>query len=111
VVSSFLIVGSVASYFLLPYPIYLAVSWVVLIIICSNILNQELRSYYRAGFEQVLTTLHLKTGRVAHLKQPLTTERSPDLRSVTDTTAYLKELQQLFKPGRKKETGRGDQHQ
>jgi hypothetical protein len=111
VVSCFLVVGSVASFFLLPYPIYLVVSWVVLIIICSNILNQELRSYYRTGFEQVLTTLHLKTSKVAHLKQSLATERSPDLRAVTNTTAYLKELQQLFKPGRKKETGQGDQHQ
>lgn len=111
VVSSFLVVGSVASFFLLPYPIYLVVSWVILIIICSNILNHELRAYYRIGFEQVLTTLHLTTAKVAHLKRPLTTERNSNLRAITNTTAYLKELQQRFKPGRKKETGRGDQHQ
>jgi hypothetical protein len=111
VISSFLVVGSVASFFLLPYPIYLVVSWVVLIIICSNILNHELRSYYRIGFEQVLTTLHFKTGKVSHLKQPLTTERKPDLRAITNTTAYLKELLLRFKSGRKKEEGRGDQYQ
>jgi len=109
--SSFLITGIIASFFLLPHPIYLVVSWVILIIICSNILNQELRSYYRAGFEQVLTTLHLKTSRMTHLRQPPATERSPDLRAITNTAAYLKELRQLFKQGRKKETGRGDQHQ
>jgi len=109
-VSSFLVVGVVVSFFLLPYPTYLVVSWVVLIIFFSNILNQELRSYYGIGIEQVLTTLHLAAVKVSHRKRPQITEHAPDLRSITDTTAYLNVLRQTFKPVRKKEIGRDDQH-
>lgn len=109
-VSSFLVVGVVVSFFLLPYPTYLVVSWVVLIIFFSNILNQELRSYYGIGIEQVLTTLHLAAVKVAQRKRPQITEHAPDLRSITDTTAYLNVLRQTFQPVRKKEIGRDDQH-
>ncbi len=115
-VSSFLVVGVVVSFFLLPYPTYLVVSWVVLTIFFSNILNQELRSYYGIGIEQVLTTLHLAAVKVAQRKgrrqadAPTTTEHAPDLRTITDTTAYLNVLRQTFKPVSKKEIGRDDQH-
>ena len=110
-VGSFLLVGAIASFFLLPYPIYLVVSWIVLTIFFSNIVNQQLRSYYRVGFEQVLTTLHSTRMRMAELKLPLITQRTPHLRSITDTTAYLNVLRQTFKSAGKKETGRNDQRQ
>ncbi len=108
VVSSFLIMGSVVSFFLLPYTTYLVVSWVILIIFFSNILNQELRVYYHIGLEQVLTTLHLTAVKMARSKRPQTTESAPDLRAITDTTAYLNVLRQSFRPGGKKEAGRDD---
>ncbi len=110
-VGSFLLVGTVASFFLLSYPIYLVVTWVVLTILFSNILNQQLRAYYRIGFEQVLTTLHSTRMKMAQLNLPLITQRTPHLRSITDTTAYLNVLRQNFKLARKKETGRNEQHQ
>jgi len=109
-VSSFLIMGSVVSFFLLPYTTYLVVSWVILIIFFSNILNQELRVYHHIGLEQVLTTLHLTAVKVARSKRPRITESVPALRSITDTTAYLNVLRQSFKPGGKKEAGRDDPH-
>lgn len=96
---SFLIVGSAVSFFLRSYPVYLVVSWIILIIFFSNILNQELRIYYRVGLDQVLTTLHTAAVKVTHLKQPRVTGHTPDLRAFTDTTAYLQALRRLFRRG------------
>jgi len=131
--SSFLVVGGIVSYFLRSYPTYLVVSWVVLIIFVSNILNQELRIYYRIGLEQALTNLQMKAVNIARRgsprlrrggsgaelsgdpgvakhaagARPHNTGQVPDLRSFTDTTAYLQALRQTFRPEGKK---RDDQH-
>ena len=107
IAGSFLIVGIIVSFFLRSYPTFLVVSWVILIIFCSNILNQELRVYYRIGLEQVLSTIQMATVKVTHRKRPHITEQTPDLRSFVDTTAYLQALRQSFKPG---ETKRDDLH-
>jgi hypothetical protein len=116
---SFLIVGGIVSFFLRSYPTYLVVSWVILIIFVSNILNQELRLYYRIGLEQALTNLQMKAVKIARHSSPLrslqlvsrrnphNTEQVPDLRTFTDTTAYLQALRQAFRPGGKR---RDDQH-
>jgi hypothetical protein len=124
---SFLIVGGIVSFFLRSYPTYLIVSWVILIIFVSNILNQELRLYYRIGLEQALTNLQMKTVRMTRRSSPQfpggqmqgtwgrlqsgyqsshwrtrTTAYLPNLRALIDTTGYLQALRQVFKLRAKK---------
>lgn len=90
-----LLVGGIASFLLLRSPTYLVVTWVILIIIFSNLAGRELLSYYR------LTLTRL---RMAVVRPPSTPSldgvdmgRNPVLKDISDTTGYLKALCLTFK--------------
>ena len=89
-----LLVGGVASFLLLHFPIYLVVSWVILIIVLSNFVSQELRSYYWLGLKMTLTTQHLPAVKLSnHSKnQKVDMGRNSMLKDIHDTAAYLKAL-------------------
>jgi len=89
-----LFVGGIASFLLLCFPTYLVVTWVVLIIIFSNLVSQELRSYYRL----MLTTLRLAAVRPSSHGGHM--GRNPLLKDISDTTGYLKALCLVFKHDR-----------
>jgi hypothetical protein len=89
-----LLVGGIASFLLLRFPTYLVVAWVILIIIFSNLVSQELRSYYRLK----LTALRMATSRPSSTSTPRGVDigRNPVLKDITGTTDYLKALCLVF---------------
>jgi hypothetical protein len=96
-----LLVGGIASVWLLRFPTYLVVAWAILIIILSNLVSRELRSYYLlkstkpavpgmdAGHPSTTSTFHSADDMGRH----------PELKDISDTTGYLKALNLVFKPG------------
>jgi hypothetical protein len=86
-----LLAGGIASFLLLPFPTYLVVAWVVLLIIFSNLVSRELRSSYRL----MLTTRRLAAVRASSHDDHM--GRNPLLKDISDTTAYLKALCLVFK--------------
>jgi hypothetical protein len=95
--SSGLLVGGIASFILLRSTTYLIVSWVILIMVFSNLIIQELRSYYWTGLKMTLTTLRIPAIKIG----PQTKGKGVDvgrnqmLKDIHDTTAYLKALRFL----------------
>ena len=86
-----LLVGGIASFLLLHSPTYLVVTWVLLIIVLSNLVSQELRAYYRlTQMAQRLVTVR-PSSHGDHMG------RNPLLKDVSDTTGYLKALCLVFK--------------
>lgn len=90
-----LLVGGIASFLLLRFPTYLVVTWAILIIVFSNLVSRELRSYYKL----TPTTLRMETVHSSVISTPhdVDTARHPMLKDITDTTGYLKALCFVFK--------------
>lgn len=93
-----LLVGGIASFLLLRFPTYLVVTWVVLIILFSNLVSRELHASYRL----TLTTLRLAAVRPSSHGSHL--GRNPVLKDISDTTGYLKALCLVFKNDRPVQT-------
>ncbi|GHO48842.1 hypothetical protein [Ktedonospora formicarum] len=92
-----LFVGGIASFWLLRSPTYLVVTWAILIIVFSNLVSRELRSYYRLK----ATTQGMGGGQASPLSpaHEVDTGRHPVLKDISDTTGYLKALSLVSKPG------------
>jgi hypothetical protein len=90
-----LLVGGIASFLLLRSPTYLVVTWAILIIIFSNLVSRELRSYYQL----TPTTLGMEAVHPSTISTPhgMDMGRHPMLKDITDTTGYLKALCHVFK--------------
>jgi hypothetical protein len=106
-----LLVGGIVSFTLLHFITYLIVSWIVLIIIFSNVISQELRSYYWNGLKMTLTTLRMpaiklsrhpedKISRHPKDKKVVDVGRNPVFKDIHDTTTYLKALRFLSQDNR-----------
>jgi hypothetical protein len=90
-----LLVGGIASFLLLRFPTYLVVTWAILIIVFSNLISRELRSYYRL----TPTTLSMEAVHPSTISTPQgeDTGRHPMLKDIGGTTDYLKALCMAFK--------------
>jgi hypothetical protein len=88
-----LLVGGIASFLLLRFPTYLVVTWAILIIVFSNLVSRELRSYYRL----TQTTPLMAAAHPSSLSYDGDMGLNPVLRDITDTTGYLKALCRVFK--------------
>jgi hypothetical protein len=89
-----LLVGGIASLLLLSLPTYLVVTWAILIIVVSNLVSRELRSYY--GLTP--TTLSMEAVHPSTISTPQSedTGRHPMLKDISGTTDYLKALCLIF---------------
>jgi len=85
-----LLVGGIASFLLLRFPTYLVVTWAILIIVFSNLVTRELRSYYRL----TPTTRNMEAAHPYTVSTPqgVDMEHYPALNDISDTTGYLKAL-------------------
>lgn len=92
------LVGGIASFWLLRFPTYLVVTWAILIIVLSNLISREIRSYYLQAKRkpQHKEMEHPSTGSPEPNEDM---ERHPMLKDISDTTGYLKALCVAFKPG------------
>src|SRR5580765_7807944 len=92
-----LLVGGVASFVLLHFTTDLIVSWVILVIVFSNLISQELRSYYWTGLKMTLTTLRMPAVKISNQTKSKGVDvgRNPMMKDIHDTTAYLKALRFL----------------
>jgi hypothetical protein len=91
-----LLVGGIASFWLLRFPTFLIVAWAILIIVLSNLVSRELRSYYQLKSTMLrMETEHSSTISTSH---DVDMERDPMLKDISDTTGYLKALCFVFKP-------------
>jgi hypothetical protein len=92
---TFFFVGGIASFILLHFLTYLVVTWAILIIVFSNLVSRELRSYYR----QVPTTQRVEAPQTSTISpsQDEDMGRHPLLKDITGTTDYLKALCLVFK--------------
>jgi len=88
-----LLVGGIASFLLLRSPTYLVVTWAILIIVFSNLVSRELRSYYRLTH----TTPHMTEAHPSPISYDGDMGLNPILKDMTDTTGYLKALCHVFK--------------
>lgn len=97
-----LLVGGIASFLLLRFPTYLVVTWAILIIVFSNLISRELRSYY----QPTPTTLRMEAGDPSTTSPSHSVDmgRHPVLKDISDTTGYLKALSLVFKPGQPTQT-------
>lgn len=92
-----LFVGGIASFWLLRFPTYLVVTWAILLIVLSNLVSRELRSYYQLkSTTQCMEAGHASTISTSH---DVDTGRHPVLKDISDTTGYLKALCLVSKPG------------
>jgi hypothetical protein len=91
---SLVLVGVVISFVLVRFPTYLVVIWVILIIIYSNLVSRELRSYY----QQTLTIRHPEAVPLSRIALPREEDlgRHLMLKDMGDTTGYLKALCLVF---------------
>ncbi|GCE05851.1 hypothetical protein KDAU_31800 [Dictyobacter aurantiacus] len=92
------LVGGLASFWLLRFPTYLVVTWAILIIVLSNLLSREVRDYYHQLKSKIqpLEAEHHSTAAPSHDED---TGGHPILKDISDTTGYLKALCFVFKPG------------
>lgn len=90
-----LLLGGIASFLLLRFPTYLVVTWAILIIVFSNLVSRELRSYYKL----TPTTLNMEAVHPSTVSTPQgeDTGRHPMLKDISGTTDYLKALCLVFK--------------
>lgn len=92
-----LLVGGIASFLLLRFPTYLVVTWAILIIVFSNLVSRELRSYYQhTPATPRMEAEHASTTSTSH---DIDMGRHPVLKDISDTTGYLKALCLVVKPG------------
>lgn len=91
--ATILLVGGIASFFLLRSPTYLVVAWAILIIVFSNLVSRELRSYYRLTH----TTPPMAEAHPSPISYDGDMGLNPVLKDMTDTTGYLKALCHVFK--------------
>lgn len=91
-----LLVGGITSLWLLRLPTFLIVAWAILIIVLSNLISRELRSYYQLKS----TTLRMEAEHSSAIStsHDVDMERDPMLKDISDTTGYLKALCFVFKP-------------
>jgi hypothetical protein len=90
-----LLMGGIASFLLLRFPTYLVVTWAILLIVFSNLVSRELRSYYRlTPTTPGIEAIHPSTISPFHDEDM---GLHPMLKDITDTTGYLKALCHVFK--------------
>lgn len=87
-----LLVGGIASFLLLRSPTYLMVTWAILIIVFSNLVSRELRSYYRLTH----TTPRMTEAQPSPISYDGDMGLNPVLKDITGTTGYLKALCHVF---------------
>lgn len=92
-----LLVGGIASYWLLHFPTYLVVTWAILILILSNLVGWELRSYYL--FKTAALRVEAEHSSAASTSHSMDMECHSALKDISDTTGYLKALCLVVKPG------------
>jgi hypothetical protein len=92
-----LLLGGIGSFWLLRSPTYLVVTWAIIVIIVSNLVSRELRSYYLLKSTALRTEgAHPSTISISH---SVDMGRHPVLKDISDTTGYLKALNLVFKSG------------
>ncbi len=97
-----LLVGAIASFLLLRFPTYLVVAWAILIIVFSNLVSRELRSYYQlTPTPTQMEALHPSSIATPHSEDM---GRHPVLKDISDTTGYLRALCIVFKKGHPTQT-------
>lgn len=92
-----LLMGGIASFLLLRFPTFLVVTWAILIIVLSNLVSREIRSYYQL----TPTTLHMEAEQpstISTTSDDVDMGRHPVLKDISDTTGYLKALCLVVKP-------------
>ncbi|QBD77972.1 hypothetical protein EPA93_19015 [Ktedonosporobacter rubrisoli] len=95
IVGSALGIGCLATYMLIHSLLYVVAIWATLTICCSFTLSRHLRTYYHVGFEKMLTSLRLKAIKRGKANRNWDNGRLLSLKTLNDTTAYLKALRRL----------------